>query len=232
MELTEFARHMDMIRQRLHEGVCTLKHMTSETLPVLLTFDDGGIGAYEHTAGVLEQFGWKGHFFITTDYIGTTGFLNPVQIRSLRDRGHIIGSHSCSHPPRMSMCNYSKLLNEWRNSCNMLEDILGEKTFTASVPGGYYNRNVAEAAAEAGVETLFTSEPITQAISINGCLILGRYTIKQGMSADIACKIASGLKWPRFQQLAYWEFKKLIKKVGGNYWLQLRKAILDRRQCN
>ncbi len=33
--------------------------------------------------------------------------LNVPAIRALRDRGHFIGSHSCSHPTRMSACSSS-----------------------------------------------------------------------------------------------------------------------------
>ena len=42
-------------------------------LPVLFTFDDGGVSAITHTADALEAHGWRGHFFVTTDYIGKPG---------------------------------------------------------------------------------------------------------------------------------------------------------------
>src|SRR5438876_831665 len=38
---------------------------------LLLTFDDGGVSAFTVIADVLERHGWRGHFFITTDYLDT-----------------------------------------------------------------------------------------------------------------------------------------------------------------
>ena len=40
-------------------------------------------------ADELEQMGWRGHFFITSDWIGRRGFLTAGQIRELRRRGHV-----------------------------------------------------------------------------------------------------------------------------------------------
>jgi len=77
--------------------------------------------------------------------------LPAEQIRDLHQRGHIIGSHSCSHPKRMSFCSRAELLQEWGRSCEILAGILGAPVTVASVPGGFYSRAVAEAAAEAGI---------------------------------------------------------------------------------
>src|SRR5215471_17775111 len=57
---------------------------------VLLTFDDGGVSFHTPVASLLEAYGWRGHFFVTTDRIGTPGFLSEDQIRDLYRRGHLI----------------------------------------------------------------------------------------------------------------------------------------------
>src|SRR5262245_54918033 len=64
-----------------------------------ITFDDGGASAMV-AAEALERHGFIGHIFVTTNYIGTAGFLSEFEIRDLNRRGHLIGSHSCSHPLR------------------------------------------------------------------------------------------------------------------------------------
>ncbi len=197
-------------------------------LPVVITFDDGGVSSHEYIAGMLENLGWCGHFFITTDWIGKDGFVDASQIRDLDRRGHLIGSHSCSHPPRMSYCTPQQLDREWKRSVAVLSDLLGKKVEIASVPGGYYSRNVATAAAAAGITTLFTSEPHTQAETVDGCTVMGRYTIQQGVKATTAAAIASGRILPRYQQLAYWNAKKLAKAAGGTSWLRMRKWLLAR----
>lgn len=196
--------------------------------PLLITFDDGGASA-SSIAGMLERQGWRGHFFITTGYIGTPSFMNRDQILELHGRGHVIGSHSSSHPARMSHCDGEEMLREWKTSIEMLSDILGERVRVASVPGGYYSRRVAEAASVAGIEALFTSEPTTRCQVVDRCLVLGRYTIQRWMSSEVAAALAAGRIAPRLRQLLFWNAKKATKALGGERYLKMRKALLARK---
>jgi peptidoglycan/xylan/chitin deacetylase (PgdA/CDA1 family) len=195
---------------------------------VLLTFDDGGASAYDPVAGMLEQYGWRGYFFIATDWIGRRGFLNREQIRELDQRGHIIGSHSCSHPTRMAREPRERLIAEWEKSTERLATIVGHPVTVASVPGGYYSRRVAEAAADASIETLFTSEPTATVRIVNGCRVLGRYVIMRGMGPEWAAGFATGKIAPRLRQAALWNAKRAAKALGGEAYLRLREAILRR----
>ena len=218
LDEVEFRRHLEAIHRR---GV-RASHR-------LFTFDDGGRSALEPTTTLLEEFGWTGYFFITTDFIGTPGFLTPEEIRTLRYRGHVIGSHSCSHPARMAHCSREQLLHEWDDSRKLLSKILGEAVDSGSVPGGYYARPVAEAAAECGIRLLFTSEPTTRVRIVNGTEVVGRYSIQQGVAAETAASIACGDVVPRLKQAAYWNAKKAAKMIGGRHWLRLRKYVIAQR---
>jgi peptidoglycan/xylan/chitin deacetylase (PgdA/CDA1 family) len=196
---------------------------------VLLTFDDGGVSAASHAAPILEEFGWPGHFFVTTDRIGTPGFLEPAQIRDLRRRQHVIGSHSCSHPTRMAACSVAQLDREWRDSVRRLEDILGERVTTASIPGGYYSSRVASSAAAAGIQVLFTSEPVTKTSVVHGCLVVGRFCVQQGVSPQWVAAIVADRAIARLQRTIAWNSKKVLKAAGGSAWLRMRQWILARR---
>ena len=229
LEVAEFQRHLTAIRSAVRTPPITVARIGHcRSLPVVFTFDDGGSSAHEYVADLFDALQWPAHFFVTTNWIGQRGFLNSTQIRDLRARGHLIGSHSCSHPPRMSYCSRDEIKREWKNSIAMLSDVLGEPVDLASVPGGYYARNVAEAASEAGIRTLFTSEPQTQSEIVNGCTVLGRYTIQQGVKPERAAAIAAGRFVPRYTQFAYWNAKKLAKAAGGTSWLRMRKWVLAR----
>ena len=116
-------------------------------------------------ADVLERRGLRGDFFVTANYIGRPGFLTRT---ARAPRGHVVGSHSCSHPLRMAHCDWSQLTTEWSRSRAVLMDILGVPVHEASVPGGDYKRVVAEAAALASFATLFTSEPARTEKAIGG----------------------------------------------------------------
>jgi peptidoglycan/xylan/chitin deacetylase (PgdA/CDA1 family) len=192
-----------------------------------VTFDDGGASAMS-AARELEGRGWRGLFFITTDRIGSGGFLGADQVRELYGRGHAIGSHSCSHPPRMSSCGAQELRREWSESVRVLSGIVGRPVTIASVPGGFYSRSVGSAAADAGIGTLFTSEPTTRCTEVGHCRIIGRYAVYRGMTpADVAA-LAAGRWTARAKQAAAWRVKKVAKRVAGPMYAWGRVRLLSR----
>lgn len=196
-------------------------------LPVLLTFDDGGASAYGCVADLLERAGWRGHFLITTDYLDRPGFVTRAQVRDLAARGHVIGSHTCSHPIPMAACRWDHLVDEWTRSAGVLGDLLGAPVRVASVPGGAFSPLVARAAAAAGISALFTSEPTTACAEVDGCLVIGRYLVRRGTSPAAAGAIAAGQLAARLRQLWFWNLKKMAKAVGGSAYLALRRAVYD-----
>ena len=222
----DFARHLDAIAAAA-PGVTTVRDL--QGTPVLLTFDDGGVSFHHPIADQLEARGWRGHFFITTDRIGTPGFLSESEVRDLHRRGHVIGSHSCSHPTRMAALGRADLDREWRQSVLRLADLVGEPVKVASVPGGYYSREVGEAAAAAGISVLFTSEPTSQSATLNGCLVLGRYVIQRGMTPEWSGGFAAGRRAQCWRQTALWNAKRVAKALGGSGYLKVRQAILERK---
>lgn len=224
----DFESHLHQIASIVEAGQIRIYDGTSvpPTSPsVLLTFDDGGASALT-IADLLEQHGWRGHFLLTTDYIGQPAFLTRAQIRELRSRGHVLGSHSCSHPHRLSHCPQEQLDREWCDSLQVLSDILGEKPRIASVPGGFYSRRVAESASRAGITILFNSEPTTRVEMVGHCCILGRYCLQRGMSAATAAAIAHGALPPRLLQFVLWNSKKAAKRVAGPLYYSVRKSLL------
>ena len=195
-------------------------------VPVFMSFDDGQAGAYTCAAEELEECGWRGHFFITTSWIDRPGFLSRTQIRELHARGHVIASHTVSHPSRMSELPWDSLLREWRESIDTLSEILGTKIEVASVADGYYSRRVGLSAAAAGIRVLFNSEPTSSTSFVEDCLILGRYAVQaQTREAEIVA-IAKGEVWPRWKQSALWSIKGVAKSVGGQQYLNLRRRLL------
>jgi len=193
--------------------------------PLAITFDDGGASAMA-AADALERRGLIGHFFITTNYVGTRGFVTEGNLRELARRGHAIGSHSCSHPLRMGHCFWTQLVDEWSRSRAMLGDILGSEVTVASVPGGDFAPQVAEAAATAGLTRLFTSEPSTGSRQAFGVTLIGRFAIQRWTAAGTAAALAAGEWLPCAQQAVVWNAKKMTKRLGGERYLQIRKLLL------
>ncbi|MEW5300395.1 MAG: hypothetical protein WDW36_003328 [Sanguina aurantia] len=124
----------------------------------LLSFDDGGASAVA-IGEALDHHAMRGHFFITTSHIGQRGFVTSQDLRTLHAGGHVVGSHSHTHPAEISRLTAGALDAEWRISVDCLNQHLGAPITVASVPGGFYAMHVAQAAAAVGIRYLFTSEP-------------------------------------------------------------------------
>jgi peptidoglycan/xylan/chitin deacetylase (PgdA/CDA1 family) len=222
----EFRRHISLLAEA---GVspCPDAATTGYNRPLFfLTFDDGGVSSRDVAAGILEELGWRGHFFITTGRIDTSGFLSVGALRDLHARGHAVGSHSVTHPRRMSFLTAKQLQQEWADSQRRLEDILGAPVLSASVPGGYSCRQVEDAALEAGYRALFTSEPVQRVEQRRGGVILGRYSVQRGVSAETAVRLALGDRAACGRQYLLWNSKKAAKALGGTAWLRVREGVL------
>jgi peptidoglycan/xylan/chitin deacetylase (PgdA/CDA1 family) len=231
LPLLEFSEQLTRLEEVLEATpVLAGQEHADFDVPVAITVDDGGLSYHSQVADLLEERGWRGHCFMTTGWIGKPGFLDRSHLRDLHLRGHLIGSHSVTHPTRFAACSYPEMLREWRDSRAALEDILGTAVLTASIPGGYYSRQVAESAAEAGLTTLFTSEPETQASSVQGCAVRGRYTIRRGDGPGYPARLVGRLPLARQTAWLKWNVKKALKAALGAEYPKLtaRLARLER----
>ena len=202
----QFREHLDAIAaaQRTAELVTGID-LAGSGQHLLLTFDDGGKSAL--TAGEeLSRRGWKGHFFITTGFIGHRTFLDAREIRQLRRAGHLVGSHSHTHPDIYRDLEPDRMTVEWRQSCDILAQILGEPCLSAAVPGGDISAAVLRSAGPAGLRYLFTSEPLLTPRIVGGCWILGRYCAKASTTPDEIARLA---------RLQGWTSKLLVRRLKG-----------------
>jgi len=229
VSIERFSRHLDSLAQvGSAVGASVQQALAASGDAVLLTFDDGGASAM--TIGrLLEDRGWRAHLFITTDHVGQSGFLQREEITELA-RHHVIGSHSASHPTRMSRLTDAQLREEWRRSIAVLEDMLGQRVTVASVPGGHYSRRVAEAAVAAGVEVLFTSEPVTRIERVGPCAVVGRFTLRRDHDAAYVKQLVGRSPLARGAQWIHWNLKKAGKRIAGDTYLRARDMLFDRRR--
>jgi len=225
----EFCSHLRAVRQsKCQIGTVAARGNWNGQPPVFLTFDDGALSAYSRIAPELEKCGWRGHFFVVTDWIGKRGFLNREQLCDLQHRGHIIGSHSKSHPERMSELSYEELIDEWEQSSAVLSSVLRQPVKVASIPNGYYSDQVALAAARAGIEILFTSEPTATVDRVGGCVVLGRYFIRKHDAPGLSGSLASGRLWPQWRQTISWAMKMPVKKLAGERYIAARRYLISK----
>ncbi len=216
----------DRYKLSIPEFEAQLGGLVDARVEARLTFDDGGESYYTATADRLEALGRRGHCFVTTDFIGQRGFLTAAQIRELDARGHLIGSHSASHPARFSTLTTGEMLSEWAESRRALEDLLGRAVTVASVPGGYFSKAVAGVAAECGFRELFTSEPTLKTSSADGCAVIGRFTIRRGHAPDMAQRFAMASPWTRCGAWVGWNAKAIVKPLLGPSYARIADRLL------
>lgn len=194
---------------------------------VVFTFDDGGESFLTVAAPILEKYGFKGVFFVSTKQIGTKGFLSAQQIKELDARGHIIGSHTHSHPKNLSLLTPVEIFKEWKGSIDILSDILGKSITTASIPNGRGSKTVTTAAIQAGILELYTSEPTTTEKHKNGITLIGRYAVLRSMSTDSIANIINS-KWARFKLRSKWCIINVFKLFLGKYYYNFRQALVKK----
>lgn len=220
VKVNEFERQVAAVADYLEA-----KRLPHET--VEFTFDDGGVTFLTEAAPILERNGFKGKFFIATSRIDTNGFLSRKQIMELRDRGHVIGAHSHTHPERMSVMSRKQIEDEWNTSAKILEDIIGSKPVCASVPNGYSSDKVIRAMESAGITEIHTSQPTSHYIRNGTVIIKGRFAITESDSVDSVMKIV-GSRFTRMMKATRFKCLALAKILLGESYLKIRGALLKK----
>lgn len=212
--------------------VCSVvTYCNSHNLPlntVEFTFDDGGCSFHHIIAPILERYGIKGVFFISTFYIDTPGFLTRKEIEELVEHGHFIGSHSHSHPDNLSKLTEKEISGEWKESCGLLKAIVGDEIKIASIPNGYESKCLFLLAKNAGVDILYTSAPTTSVKNRYGVKALGRYVVHNRMTNDEVLSIIADKRKRKFMY-ARWRLLSLAKAILGSQYYILKKIIVKYR---
>ena len=192
-------------------------------LPVTLTFDDGGISFYTIIAPILEKKHLIGRFYIATNYIGTEGFMDENQIKDLHQRGHIIGSHSCSHPSDFRAVPFVARKEEWADSVRRLSEIIGEPVREVSVPNGFLQKDDLKIFEELGITTIYTSK-LGENRKKGAMVIKGRIGVDKNMSSVRVLSILNG-GLPYSKMLLKQKALSLVKLFLGNNYVKIKAKI-------
>ena len=118
--------------------------------------------------------------------------MTATTLVELAGRGHVIGSHSHTHPHRLGMLDPKIIDREWQESSVRLGDILGTPPTIAAIPGGLLTTPLVESAARAGYRVLLTSEPRSTMRRVGPISVIGRFAIWSTTPAAMAAKYARG----------------------------------------
>jgi peptidoglycan/xylan/chitin deacetylase (PgdA/CDA1 family) len=115
-------------------------HVELPEKPVLLTFDDGYLDNYTAAFPLLQEYGYKGTFFIVTDFVdlGREGYMTWPMIEELSRAGHRIEPHSRTHPDLRDK-DRDGLIWELLGSQQTIAAHIGYTPRYFCYPGGDYN---------------------------------------------------------------------------------------------
>lgn len=201
-----------------------------DTSSIIFTFDDGGVSFATVIPDILEKYGFKGVFFISTKYIGTTGFLTESQIKELSVRGHVIGAHSHTHPAfcDAAKMSFEELRYEWQTSIDILNNILGYKINSVSLPNGYSSEFILDSLEELGISNVYTSTPTTHIMKRRSLSIIGRYDVQNKTTlGQVMCIVNCPLVRIGYQLKN--EILLMAKKVLGNSYSKIKRNLLTKK---
>ena len=221
----EFIKNIEAIKESLITPT-TINQIEnkSKNHKILLTFDDGGKSAM-HIADILERYTWYGHFFITTAMIGSSTFLNKLDIKELFGRGHVIGTHSHNHRTPFRDLSIKEMIKEWSISIDILEQILSSKITCGSIPGGDMDKKSITSAKSCNIKYLFTSEPINKVWMKDGIMLFGRVCPKVGTEISKVRNFANNKGFIKEKMVR--KIKNLIKFFLGplySYCVKIRHS--------
>lgn len=119
------------------EGIEKIKNIYhSDYKRVFLTFDDGPSKTVTpEILKILDNYNIKATFFV----LGSRVELYPDIIREEYNKGHYIANHGYSHKYSYIYESVDNVLNEYRNTENIIRNVLGLPNYSSNVfrfPGG------------------------------------------------------------------------------------------------
>ncbi|MGB3613748.1 MAG: polysaccharide deacetylase family protein [Elainellaceae cyanobacterium] len=165
----EFEAHLQLIQEQGFTPI-TMDQLVSHLRtglplpekPVMLSFDDGYLGHYEHVFPLLQEYGYPGLFSIYTFKVGRDHGrpgMTWAQVQEMAaDPLVTIAAHSVNHPPDLREVSDVDLQTEITQSKQILEEKLGIPIQYFTYPEGNYDERVAEAVQQAGFRAALTMD--------------------------------------------------------------------------
>lgn len=182
---------------------------------IIITFDDGHIGNYLFAYPILREFNLSAIFFVTIDFIGKKDMMTWEQLKEMSDNCMSIQSHCVSHSP-LETLTMDMLRLEIRSSKEIIEDKVGKKVTSLSLPHGSQHPGLLQEASDCGYKFVCTSEiNYYNPSSAQDVKLIPRIPVPDTSSIELFSEIVLGNgntveSWRRAQNL-----KSMLKKIIG-----------------
>ncbi len=200
-----------------------LDGINNQSLPasgVVLSFDDGCYGNYQHAYPLLRERGWPGVFFVSTGIVGTDRGISWAGLKEMSQNGMSIQSHGHSHR-RLEGLSAEEVDRELINSKQLLEDNLGTTVDALSLPGGGIPFNLESYARKTGYRLVATSIPAvvdnaTSVFDVPRLAVKNRQTLK-----EFSEMIHGNESWVKYENTKY-RLKNTLKSFLPQWLIESR----------
>ncbi len=193
---------------------------------VVLSFDDGHQSNYTIALPILEEFGFRAHFFITTDWLDTPNFLSSLQVHKLHEKGMAIGSHGVTHSFFSDM-ETQRIQKELEQSKQTLEQCVSGQITSFSAPGGRVQSTIVRIGREIGYK-LFCTSDFALLTSASLSTSVPRLAVKENTDILTFQKMVHGeIQFMRKQKLKNSVLSGLKKIFGNATYEKIRGLVLQ-----
>jgi len=233
VSLASFEQMLDAIRATGNVGCSLGEALQAHDVPrVAITFDDGTVGQFEQAVPALREWGMTATFFVTTDWVGASGYMSWDQLRQLTEWGMSVQSHTRSHP-HLSELDAQRLQRELAESKMILDQELGQDTTQLGLPHGNAPRPwLRHVMIEVGYRIVATSRwgrNRTESREDEDELMwIRRCTVPRSLDSALADRIVSGstrLAVTRYSREAALNGVRSV--VGASRYHRWRRRVLD-----
>ncbi|MFA5363446.1 MAG: family 10 glycosylhydrolase [Candidatus Omnitrophota bacterium] len=161
--------------------------------PIVISFDDGWKDQYRNAVPILKKYNFSATFFIITDSVGHSDYMNWEQVREMSDSGMDIEPHSHTHS-RLSVLPPEQAWREISGSKRLLEDNLHKPVSVFAYPYGSYGEDVISMVKDAGFDSAVTVNGLNGGYLFRAdrSYVLSRYAVEGEDNLDDAALLKSG----------------------------------------
>lgn len=167
-------------------------HAAAPPHPIVLSFDDGYLGVYEHAVPILQSHGWPGVLNLQVGRLGVPGGLTADQVRDMIRLGWEVDDHTVTHPD-LTRLTPERLNAEVTGAAQSIRQQFGVPVRFFCYPAGRYDPAVVAAVRAAGFLGATTTWPGDAYPPSEGYFTLDRVRVDGGESPDRLLRVLTEL---------------------------------------